>query len=81
MLGNLVVDAVLLTVLVGLYLWTPWASFIAASLSSFAFIFAIFFDQANTEQLTREFADRLSVIAGLIISIAGVAISVFALIE
>ena len=81
MLGSLVVDAVLLAVLVGLYLWTPWVSFIAASLSSFAFIFAIFFDQANTEQLTREFADRLSVIAGLVISIAGVAISVSALIE
>ena len=81
MLGNFVVNAVLLTVLFGLYLWTPWASFIVASLSSFAFIFALFFDQVNTEQLTREFADRLSVIAGLVISIAGVAISMFALIE
>ena len=81
LLGNVVVNAVLLTVLFGLYLWTPWASFIVASLSSFAFIFALFFDQVNTEQLTREFADRLSVIAGLVISIAGVAISMFALIE
>ena len=81
MLGNFVVNAVLLTVLFGLYLSTPWASFIVASLSSFAFIFALFFDQVNTEQLTREFADRLSVIAGLVISIAGVAISMFALIE
>ena len=81
MLSNLVVNAVLLTVLVGLYLWTPWASFIAASLSSFAFIFAVFFDEVNTEQLTREFADRISVIAGLIISIVGIAISAFALIE
>ena len=81
MLGNFVVNAVLLTVLFGLYLWTPWASFIVASLSSFAFIVALFFDQVNTEQLTREFADRLSVIAGLVISIAGVAISMFALIE
>ena len=81
MLGNLVVNAVLLTVLVGLYLWAPWASFIAASLSSFAFIFAVFFDEVNTEQLTREFADRISVIAGLIISTAGVAISALALIE
>ena len=80
MLSNLVVNAVLLTVLFGLYLWTPWACFIVASLSSFAFIFALFFDRANTEQLTREFADRLSVIAGLVISIAGVAISIFALI-
>ena len=81
MLGNFVVNAVLLTVLFGLYLWTPWASFIVASLSSFAFIFALFSDQVNTEQLTREFADRLSVLAGLVISIAGVAISMFALIE
>ena len=34
-----------------------------------------------TEQLTREFADRISVIAGLIISIVGVAISAFTLID
>jgi hypothetical protein len=79
MIGNILVNLTLAAILYGLFLWTPWASLIAAGLSSFFFVVAVFFDREHTEEITRQLSDRLSVIMGMVISIAGVAISIYVL--
>jgi len=70
MVGNLVVNGVLLLVLYGLYSWTPWASLVVASLSSAAFAYELFFDKDYVELIASRGGDQFSLLLGAGISLA-----------
>ena len=76
MVGNLIVNGVLLLVLYGLYSFSPWASLVVASLSSFAFAQILIFDKEFVDQIASQGGDYFSLLLGAGISLAGVIISI-----
>ncbi len=81
MVGNLVVNGVLLLVLYGLYSWTPWASLVVALLSSFAFAQVLIFDKEFVDQIASQGGDYFSLLLGAGISLAGVIVSIMRLMD
>ena len=81
MVGNLVVNGILLLVLYGLYSWTPWASLVVALLSSFAFAQVLIFDKEFVDQIASQGGDYVSLLLGAGISLAGVIVSIMRLMD
>ena len=79
MVGNLVVNGVLLLVLYGLYSWTPWASLVVASLSSAAFAYELFFDKDYVELIASRGGDHFSLLLWAGISLAAFIASIVSL--
>ena len=79
MAGNLIVNGILILVLYGLHFLTPWASLVAASLSSFCFAYIIIFDKPYVEQIVDSGSDKISLLLGTGISLVGVIVSIVSL--
>jgi len=79
MVGNLIVNGVLLLVLYGLHSFSPWASLVVASLSSFAFAYVLIFDKEYRDQIASQGGDQFSLLLGAGISLAGVMVSIMSL--
>jgi hypothetical protein len=77
---NIFVNLILSGILYGLYLWSPWASLVLASLSSIAFSYELFFDKEYVDEITPTGTDKLSIILGSLISYSGVVVSIVELI-
>ncbi|AXS81594.1 hypothetical protein [Marinobacter sp. Arc7-DN-1] len=81
MIGNIVVNAILVAILFAAYSWTPWASLVLATLSALAFSHIFIFDRAFLEEIAKQGIDRLSLLIGAGLSYVGVIVSVVALLE
>ena len=79
MVGNLIVNGVLLLVLYGLHSFSPWASLVVASLYSFAFAYVLIFDKEYRDQIASQGGDQFSLLLGAGISLAGVMVSIMSL--
>ena len=81
MIGNLLVNGVLLLILYGLHSFSPWASLVVASLSSFAFAYVLIFDRGYLDEIASQGGDQFSLLLGAGISFAAFIVSIVSLME